>query len=85
MDVRGEEVSMWVSMVSGMGWVFGHGDQERGVQWLGLMMGGVMELQGSRDGQGWAWSKKKISMGSNLVGAHKVFVNMAEREKFSKF
>jgi hypothetical protein len=24
-------------------------------------------------------------MGSSLVGAHKVFVNMAEREKFSKF
>jgi hypothetical protein len=27
----------------------------------------------------------KISMGSNLSAAHKVFVKMAEREKFSNF
>ena len=43
-------------------------------------------LQSSRDGQGWTKSMpKKISMGSILGAAHKVFVDMAEREKVSNF
>jgi hypothetical protein len=44
------------------------------LQVLGLMMGGVMEFQGLRDGQGWTWSKPNFSMGTNLACAHKVFV-----------
>jgi hypothetical protein len=48
---------MMVAMVAGMVWVLGHGDQERGEQWLVLVMGGVRELQGSRDGQPWTWSR----------------------------
>jgi hypothetical protein len=46
---------------------FGHGDQERGVQWPVLVMGGVRELQGLRDGRGWTWSKVKLRYG------HKVY------------
>jgi hypothetical protein len=54
---------MMVAMVAGMVWVLGHGDQERGEQWLVLVMGGVRELQGSRDGQPWTWSKVKFQYG----------------------
>jgi hypothetical protein len=39
----------------------------------------------SEEGQGWTKSMPKISMGFNIHSAHKVFVKMAEREKFSKF
>jgi hypothetical protein len=42
-------------------------------------------LQSSRQGQRWTWSKQKCSMGTNIGAAHKVFVKMAEREKFSNF
>jgi hypothetical protein len=55
------------------------------LQVLGLMMGGVMEFQGLRDGQGWTWSNQNPSMGTRIGAAHKVFVEMAEREKFSNF
>jgi hypothetical protein len=36
-------------------------------------------------GQGWTWSNQNPSMGFIFDSAHKVFVKMAEREKFSNF
>jgi hypothetical protein len=39
----------------------------------------------SEEGQGWTKSMPNFSMGSNLSAAHKVFVEMAEREKVSNF
>ena len=42
-------------------------------------------LQSSRQGQWWTWSKQKCSMGTIIGAAHKVFVEMPEREKVSNF
>jgi hypothetical protein len=55
------------------------------LQVLELMLRGEVRLQGSRGGQGWTWSKHKLSMGSNFNSAHKVFVEMAERNLFLNF
>jgi hypothetical protein len=39
----------------------------------------------AEEGQGWTWSKQKLSMGTNLVNACKVFVIMAAREFLLNF
>jgi hypothetical protein len=43
------------------------------------------DARASEEGQGWTKSNQKSSMGSSLYTACKVFVKMAEREKFSNF
>jgi hypothetical protein len=74
---------MMVAMVAGMVWVLGHGDQERGEQWLVLVMGGVRELQGSRDGQPWTWSKVKWRYGHKInLGTQGVCLNARKRKVF---
>jgi hypothetical protein len=69
--------------VAGMVWVLGHGDQERGEQWLVLVMGGVRELQGSRDGQLWTWSKVKMRYGHKVYSCLPgVWLNARKRKSF---
>jgi hypothetical protein len=72
-------------MGAGMVWILGHGDQEREVQWLGLMMGGVMELQGLRDGQDWTWSKPKMQHGLQISLCPQGVCGNARKKVFVKF
>jgi hypothetical protein len=55
------------------------------LQVMELMLRGEVMLQGSRGGQGWTWSKPKLSMCTNSISAHQVFDIMPERNLFSNF
>ena len=57
----------------------------RGWQGLTLVLRSEGMFQGSREGQRWTWSKLELSMGTMLVAAHKVYVEMAERKNLSNF
>jgi hypothetical protein len=59
--------------------------QSKGWQVVALVLQGREGLQKCRGGQSWTKSNQNCSMGTNLSAAHKVFVEMAEREKVSKF
>ena len=67
-------------MVAGMVLTLTMGGPGQGLQWPVLVPRGVVSLQGSRDGQGWTWSKPIFSMGTDLVMTCKVFDVMPARE-----